>query len=211
LTCEILLWQDVEVLFGGTMPYRGSTFTNGQYYHIYNRGADKLPIFFNTGNYEHLVHLIKRYYPKYGVTVIAYCLMPNHYHFLLRQDTELALSKFINVLFNAYVQAVNLQQGRRGTLFEGRFKHVCVDHYEYLIQLCRYIHNNPLKAGLVTHLEEWPYSNYLDWIGIRSGTLKDNEFIKQYFPETTLSYRKFVEDLRDESLTRELIEKYVWD
>ena len=62
--------------------------------------------------------------------------MPNHYHFLLRQETDQTLSKFINVLFNAYVQAVNRQQGRKGTLFEGRFRHVWVDREEYLTHLC---------------------------------------------------------------------------
>jgi putative transposase len=193
------------------MPYRGSSFTKDQYYHIFNRGAGKQPIFFNTGNYEYLLRLIKHYSTQYSVTVIAYCLMPNHYHLLLRQETDIPLSKFINVTFNAYVQAVNLQQGRSGTLFEGRFHHVCVDRYEYLIHLCRYIHNNPRKAGLVTHLEEWPYSNYLDWIGARNGVLKDCEFINNHFPEPAVTYRLFVDDLQDEMRTKDQIAKYIWD
>ena len=65
---------------------------------------------------------MKEYYQRHGATIIAYCLMPNHYHLLLRQETDEPLSKFIGVLFNAYVEALNLQQGRTGTLFEGRFK-----------------------------------------------------------------------------------------
>jgi REP element-mobilizing transposase RayT len=106
------------------MPYRGDVFAADQYYHIYNRGAGKGLLFFNSGNYEYCLRLVKRYQQRYGVTVIAYCLMPNHYHFLLRQETEEPLSRFVNVLFNAYVQAVNKQQSRQGTLFEGRFRHV---------------------------------------------------------------------------------------
>jgi len=193
------------------MPYRGDIFAVGQYYHIYNRGAGKQPLFFNPGNYEYFLRLVKRYDHKYGATVIAYCLMPNHYHFLLRQETDEPLSKFINVLFNAYVQAVNLQQGRSGTLFEGRFRHVWVECYEYLIHLCRYIHNNPRKAGLVIRLEDWSYSDYPDWIGLRNGTLKDDEFIKYHFPDPASSYRQFVDNLQDEESAKEHIMKYVWD
>jgi len=77
------------------MPYRGDAFVQGQYYHLYNRGAGKGKIFFNDGNYLYLLRLIKEHAPKFGVTVIAYCLMPNHYHFLLRQETEILLSKFM--------------------------------------------------------------------------------------------------------------------
>jgi putative transposase len=193
------------------MPYRGCVFTRHLYYHIYNRGAGKQPIFFHSANYEHLLHLVKRYSPQYGAKIIAYCLMPNHYHLLLRQETDQPLSKFINVLFNAYVQAVNQEQGRSGTLFEGRFRHVCIDRYEYLIHLCRYIHNNPRKAGLVSKLEDWPYSNYLDWIGLRNGILKDDAFIEQYFPGTRDAYRQFVDDLKEGTRVSEQMEGYVWD
>ena len=78
---------------------------------------------------------MKLYYQKYGVSVVAYCLMPNHYHFLLRQETDEPLSKFMQVLFNAYAQAVNIEQERSGTLFEGRFRHKRVDKWEYLVTL----------------------------------------------------------------------------
>jgi putative transposase len=193
------------------MPYRGCVFAKGLYYHIYNRGAGQQPIFFNTANYEYLLRLVKRYSLKYGAKIIAYCWMPNHYHFLLRQETDEPLSKFINVLFNAYVQAVNQEQGRSGTLFEGRFRHVCVDRYEYLTHLCRYIHNNPRKAGLVSKLEDWPYSNYLDWIGLRNGILKDDAFIEQHFPGTREAYRQFVDDLKEETRVGGEMKGYILD
>ena len=192
------------------MPYRGNIFTAGQYYHIYNRGAGKQPLFFNSGNYEYLLRLVKRYSPKYGATFIAYCLMPNHYHFLLRQETDEPLSKFINVLFNAYVQAVNQQQDRSGTLVEGRFRHVCVDRWEYLIHLCRYIHRNPVKARMVPRPEDWPYSNYLEWVGQRNGILKDEMFIHDHFASAE-EYREFVYDIQGEARGFEKIRKYLWD
>lgn len=192
------------------MPYRGDVFTQGQYYHIYNRGAGKEQIIFNEGNYEYLLRLVKRYYQKLGATVIAYCLMSNHYHFLLRQETDEPLSKFVGVLFNVYAQAVNLQQGRTGTLFEGRFRHKCVDKWEYLVTLCRYIHRNPVKARLVSKPEDWLYSNYREWIGLRNGDLKDAVFIQDHFPNPE-EYVVFVNDVEDEKKSYEKISKYMFD
>ncbi len=192
------------------MPRRGDVFARGHYYHIYNRGVGRNLIFFNADNYEHCLRLVKRYQHKYGVAVIAYCLMPNHYHFLLRQESDEPLSKFINVLFNAYVQAVNRQQRRKGTLFEGRFRHVHIDREEYLIHLCRYIHMNPVKAALVTRPEEWLYSNYLEWIDRRAGTLIDNAFVRARF-QTAEAYQQFVVDYRADMRSREKINKYIWD
>ncbi|MFH2037801.1 MAG: transposase [Chloroflexota bacterium] len=136
------------------MPYRNDNFAVEQYYHIYNRGAGKGKIFFNNGNYAYLLQLMIQHHQTHGATVIAYCLMPNHYHFLLKQETDKPLSKFIQVLFNAYVQAVNIQQERTGTLFEGRFRHKCVEKWEYLMILCKYIHLNPVKARLVNQPED---------------------------------------------------------
>ncbi|MBU0491847.1 MAG: transposase [Chloroflexi bacterium] len=192
------------------MPYRGDVFAPGHYYHVYNRGAGKSLLFFNPGNYEHCLRLVKQYSQTYRVAVIAYCLMPNHYHFLLRQETDEPLSRFINVLFNAYVQAMNRQQGRSGTLFEGRFRHVWVDREEYLVYLCRYIHLNPVAAGLVSQPGDWPYSNYLEWVGQRVGTLKDEAFIRERFPAPE-AYRLFVADRQDEVKTRSRIDRYGWD
>lgn len=99
----------------------------GQYYHVYNRGCNREPIFANDGNYLFLLQRAKRFLADYSLSVIAYCLMPNHYHFLLRPGKDDALSRFIQRLFNSYTQAFNIQQGRRGTLFEGRAKSILVD------------------------------------------------------------------------------------
>jgi len=192
------------------MPYRGEIFAPGQYYHIYNRGAGRALIFFGEENYDYLERLMRRYCQGYGAAAIAFCLMPNHYHFLRRQETDRSLSDFINVLFNAYVQALNRRRGRSGTLFEGRFRHARVDRWDYLIHLCRYIHCNPVKADLVTLAEDWPHSNYREWVGLRDGALKDEQFIRDHFP-TQGEYRDFVQDVEDEPRGREKIKQYVWD
>jgi REP element-mobilizing transposase RayT len=146
------------------MPHRGDVFAKGHYYHVYNRGAGRGLLFFNPGNYEYCLRLIQRYRPKYGVIVVAYCLMPSHYHFLLKQETDEPLSNFINVLFNAYVQAVNRQQNR----------------------------------------------TYLDWIGQRAGTLKDDTFIREHFANPG-EYCRFVADDQGVVRTHEHIKQYIWD
>jgi putative transposase len=192
------------------MPYRGRVFAQGHYYHIFNRGVNKGQIFFNHDNYMYCIRLMQKYQEKYGTATIAYCLMPNHYHLLLRQEGEEPISRFVNVLFNAYVQAVNRQQQRIGVLFESRFRHVWVDHEEYLLHLCRYIHLNPVISQLAARPEDWPYSNYLEWIGERDGLLKDEAFILERFRNTD-EYRYFVNDLQNEIDVRGRLQKYMWD
>ncbi len=150
------------------------------------------------------------YSRKHGAGLIAYCLMPNHYHFLLRQETGIPLSKFMQVLFTTYVQALNLQQERSGTLFEGRFKHKRVDKWEYLVILCRYIHLNPVKAGLVAKPEDWAYSNYQEWIGLREGRLVDNVFVQDHFRSAD-DYAGFVNDAAGERESIGRISQYLLD
>lgn len=185
-------------------------FLKGNYYHIYNRGCNKENIFFNDQNYVYLLRKIKTSINQFGVAVIAYCLMPNHYHFLLRQETELPLSRWIQWLFNGYVQAVNKQQERSGTLFESKARHIWVDRDSYLLHLARYIHINPLVANLVSKPEKWLYSNYLEWTDQRNGNLVDKEFIKSYFPESN-DYKDFVIDYAVENKLVEQLQKYYLD
>jgi putative transposase len=190
------------------MPKRGDVFIEGHYYHIYNRVVDGLKLFFNPNNYEYCLKLVKRYSKRYCVGMIAYCLMPNHYHFLIQQKSEIPLSLFIGSVFNAYVQAVNRQQERKGTIFESRFKHILIDNENYIIHLCRYIHLNPVKAGLVSRPEDWPFSNYLEWINSRSGTLIDGTFIKGRFNRPQ-DYERFVNDFLHVEATSSMIREYV--
>jgi REP element-mobilizing transposase RayT len=180
----------------------------GQYYHVYNRGVGRQRLFVSDANCRFLLRRAKRYRKDYDLSIIAYCLMPNHYHLLLRPGEDEALSSFVQRLFNSYSQAFNRQQGRSGTLFEGRAKSILVDSEDYVLHLCRYIHLNPVNAQLVSHPGEWLWSNYLEWVGRRSGTLIDREFVDAYFPEAT-DYEGFVVGSLDDSWERRLQPYYL--
>ena len=163
----------------------------GHYYHVYNRGVNRQPIFSDQGNYDFLLRRIRHFLPDYDLTFIAYCLMPNHYHFLIRVESDGELSPFIQRLFNSYTQAYNRQQKRSGTLFEGRAKSKLVPEAKYLLHLVRYIHLNPVQAGLIENPYNWQYSNYLVWTGHRQGTLYDPDLAIEFFSDPA-EYEDFV-------------------
>jgi len=181
----------------------------GQYYHIYNRGVEKRKIFTNEDNYYFLLRRIKEFLPEYPITLNTYCLMPTHYHFLFRAEEDDGVSPFIQRLFNSYTQAFNKQEKRSGTLFEGRAKSILIDEDSYLFQISRYIHLNPVLAGFVKKPEDWVFSNYCEFIGLRQGTLFDPTFIKEQFGSPQ-EYRKFVEADISSAIERKLA-KYLFD
>jgi REP element-mobilizing transposase RayT len=173
------------------MARRNIDFVQGETYHVYNRGVNRQSIFRSDDNYVFLLQRVKGYVAQWQVVVIAYCLMPNHYHFVLRQGGEHAISLFVQSVFNSYSKAFNTMYGRSGTLFEGPFRAAHVADEAYLLHLCRYVHRNPLEGGLVMDLRDWPYSNYLEWIGERCGTLVDREVLDSCF-STPEAYIEFV-------------------
>jgi len=175
------------------MPRRTIQFVKGGFYHVYNRGAARLSIMREERNYEYLLRLMKRVAGECDLAIIAYCLLPNHYHWLVRQDADIPVSALPKRVFGSYSQAFNKAYQRSGTLFEGAFRATCVDTDAYLRHLCRYIHTNPVKHGLATTPASWPYSNYLQWIGQRAGTLVDRQFVDAYF-ETPAHYQAFVDE-----------------
>ncbi len=173
------------------MPKRQMTFPAGRYFHVYNRGLNHAQVFFSARNYIYFLELLKRNIDRYGITVTAYCLMPNHYHLLIRPSSDDGLQWLMKGLAGSYVQAVNLEQGRQGPLFQGRYRAIWVDDESYLIHLARYIHLNPVEAGWVSSPEKWNYSNYRDVIGLRQGTLKDTLLVPDLF-ESGAQYQAFV-------------------
>ena len=182
---------------------------SGQYYHVYNRGTNRQPIFANKENYHFLLRRVKQFLPLYSIRIIAYALMPNHYHFLIGVDKDGELSPFFQRLFNSYSQAFNQQENRTGTLFEGRAKSIHIDETDYVYALVRYIHLNPVVAGLVNLPEDWQFSNYLEWIHARNNGLFDPEFRNLFF-SSGQEYKNFVLGDISDALERKLA-KYYFD
>ncbi len=146
------------------MARRATKFIKGEFYHIYNRGCGRDRIFQSSENFRFLQRLLREYSSEFNVSVIAYTLLPNHYHLVLRQNGESSAGDYVQRIFNRYVKAFNKMYRRTGTLFEGPFRSIQVEDDAYLIRLCRYIHRNPLEARLVARIEDWEFSDYGEWI-----------------------------------------------
>lgn len=145
------------------------------YFHVYNRAVAGQQLFLREQNYEYLKRQSRLFATEGDIEILAYCLMPTHYHFLLGAADRTQASRFIQRLFNSYTQAFNRQNTRTGTLFESRAKFKRIETDEYLLQVARYIHLNPVEAGLVKYPEAWKHSNYEEFI-------KDSEnFVLSYF------------------------------
>jgi putative transposase len=175
------------------MPKPRPPYLEGHYYHFYNRGSRQLSIFHDPNDYLYLLCHFKEYAKKFQITPIAYCLQPNHYHMCLRQDGHVAAGVLLQRLFNRYGKTYRKKYSHSGTIFEGPYKVKIVDNQAYLLHLCRYIHANPVKHGIAPEITDWPYSNYLDWIGERPGTLLDRQFIAYHFP-CPGEYKVFVKE-----------------
>lgn len=197
---------------------RKSPLVNGYIYHIFNRGVNKQDIFFERSNYIHFLEAAIHYKTrssKFGyergsisainhetgsskarVEVLAYCLMPNHFHFLIKQLEDNGITDYMRRLINSYVHYVNLKQGRIGPLFAGRFKNVLVENDEQLLHVSRYIHLNPLVSGLTDDLKRYHWSSYGSFVDGRGDLLCEPETILAMFKSKD-DYQTFVLDQAD--------------
>ena len=164
----------------------------GHYYHFYNRGVNRQPIFFAEENWGYFIGLLRKYCLVELLEIVAYCLMPNHYHLLAKAKTDLVGKKVMQPLTVAYAKAINKQQDRSGHLFQGPFQARLVESDGYLKWLSRYIHLNPVTAGLVEKPADWIFSSYRDYIGLRKGTLPQREIVLSQF-HSVAAYIEFVE------------------
>lgn len=183
------------------MPRRNVQYAPGAYYHMYNRGARRQSICYGERDYLHLLGLVGKVARECQLSIIAYCLLPNHYHWLVRQEGVIDASVLPKRVFGSYSQSFNRWYQRSGTLFEGRVKVKPVTDDSYIRHLCRYIHVNPVRHAIADAPELWPYSNYAEWIGRRNGTLVDREFVDEWFPQPGAYERYVTAFLHGESQT----------
>ena len=169
------------------MPRRETPFVPDLYYHFYNRGNNRQSVFFEPENYLFFLRRFRMYVLPF-VDVLVYCLMPTHYHILVRvkhQTSEVLktseVSKAMQKFLISYTKAINKRFSRVGSVFQGQSQAKPIQSDAHLRNLCVYIHANPVKDGLVAAPEDWIYSNYLEWLGQRKGTLVDCDFIEEHF------------------------------
>lgn len=181
-------------------------------YHVYNRGNDQQTIFFNDSNYIFFLEKVRKEWKQY-CEILCYCLMPNHFHFMLIPNTEgckhillgdkltdiQKLSKAIGKTLSSYTMAINNQNQSKGTLFQKKTKSKCLSDInclgkkfttrDYELTCFHYIHQNPLQANLVNELKEWLYSSYLDYYGYRKGTLCNKGLAMQLLSFSDIDFK----------------------
>ncbi|MFP4240171.1 MAG: transposase [Rhodosalinus sp.] len=136
----------------------------GAWYHVMNRGAAGRAVFRSDEQRQLFLDLLADLHDRFGVETHAYCLLDNHYHLLLRTPNA-NLSRAMRHLDGVYTQRHNRAEGRDGPLFRGRFRSIVVDADSYLLSVSRYIHRNPIEAGLTDDPAGYPWSSYPAYVG----------------------------------------------
>ena len=192
-----------------------------QIYHIFSKSISGYKIFRDDDEYGRMKDLLKYYrtektpmrfsffqeikykekkqiYEAEGddllVEIIAYCIMPTHFHLVVKQLKEDGISFFIQQILNSYSRYFNVKTKRKGPLWEGRFQNVAIETDEQLLHLTRYIHLNPVTAYLVDRPEDWKFSSYREFLGEEKEKLSSFSNILDTTPD---NYKKFVDDRID--------------
>jgi REP element-mobilizing transposase RayT len=169
----------------------------GAFYHVLSRGNSHEKIYASKRDYERFLQYVEKASERFAFIIHAYCLMSNHYH-LLVETPEPNLSMTMQWLNVSYATYFNRKRDRNGHLFQGRFKAILIDADAYLKHLSRYIHLNPVRAGLVNTPGQYCWSSYPAYIGEQlSPKFLKTELLLESFgrkkSEATKKYREFVE------------------
>lgn len=166
----------------------------GANYHVTARGNEQKDIFKSRRDREQFLSYFESSVTRYGAIIHAYCLMSNHYHLLL-ETPDGNLPEIMRHINGAYTNYYNTKRKRAGHLFQGRYKAILIEADEYLMELSRYIHLNPVRAGIVEKPEEYLWSSYLDYVGMRQAPCWLHLIpLRERFGDSG-KYRQFVEDM----------------
>ncbi|OGG11655.1 hypothetical protein A2Z00_01570 [Candidatus Gottesmanbacteria bacterium RBG_13_45_10] len=202
------------------MPIREEPFVTGEYYHIFNRGVDRSAVFRKSRDYQIFLSSMEFYRYRepdirfsafnrmnivtagvirsrleqsgVNVSVLVYAFMPNHFHLIVRQEAENGIHQFLFKALNSYAKYLNTKHRRVGPVFQGNFQAVHIDTDEQLLHVSRYIHLNPVIAGITTMqlLETYPWTSYPYYVGSSQGWINTSEIIGMI--GSVASYRSFV-------------------
>lgn len=212
------------------MSYKQAVFANGEFYHVFNRGVEKRLTFLDKRDYRRFIETLYYYQfenPKtrfslrnrpsliregkgtnsLSVEIVCYCLMPNHFHLLLKQVVENGVSIFLSKIANSHTKYFNTKYKRIGPLFQGSFKGVRMEDEEQLNHVSRYIHLNPLIDYLVEDLLKYEYSSYPEFLGQKSEFCKSRYILDRF--NSSSDYAKFVLDQEDYGRTIKQIERFL--
>jgi len=210
------------------MPGREIPLVNEEIYHILNRGVASQPIFLDKWDYKRAIETMLYYQnirqpQKYStfiiqahirreqilmdlkhkgeflVEIIAYCFMPNHFHFLLKQIQDGGISKFLSNFSNSYTRYFNTKHKRLGPLFQGKFKSIRIETDEQLLHLSRYTHLNPYTSYVVKTLDQlltYPFSSLPEYLNPQSSSFCHKKEVLSHFKKPSL-YLEFLKDQAD--------------
>ncbi len=196
-----------------TMPGRNieKDYIEDSFYHAYNRGLNKMTIFKDDNDYRVFLNLLKRAlgdevqtdkqyrdYPNFhnDLELLSYCLMPNHFHLLIRtKNKPKLLPELMRSIMTAYVMYFNKKNNRTGRLFEQRYRAVRITSDDYLWHISRYIHLNPLDVG--QDYKDYPYSSVGYYTQKKSSDWVKPDEIKDMFQEAKQDYGDFLADFVD--------------
>ena len=178
----------------------------GAWYHVMNRGANRNRIYSKDEDYERFLKVLQEACSLFNVYISAYCLMSTHYHIVINTP-EGNLSRFMRHVNGVYTQRYNIKYKRDGALFRGRYKAMLIQKEEYLTQVVKYVHQNPLKAKIVINLKSYKWSSHP--LYLKGKTI--NEFIDinnmlAYFSnrkeDAIKEYKEFMDTDTDEKVLR---------
>jgi REP element-mobilizing transposase RayT len=170
---------------------------NGAIFHAMARGNDGQAIFIDDKDRANFIEAVVLYSRRFGTRILAFCLMPNHFH-LMAQVDNVPIWTTMQCLLTSYARHFNIRHRRRGHLFQNRYKKILCDRDNYALELIRYIHLNPVRANIVTDPSEWPWSSHRAYLGHHATPWVDTNTGLGFFhgdgPESRARYAQFIRD-----------------
>ncbi len=167
--------------------------SNSKVYHIILKGVDSQNIFYDNQDRNFFLKQISKTKKEFNYIVYAYCLMINHVHMVISVKDDF-LSKSMQSLIIRYVRYFNSKYMRTGTLIQGRFKSKCVENREYFLEVCRYVHRNPEKAG-IANTQNYKWSSYNEYLGVEK--IVNKSVLLHYFDDNVNEFIKYTTKLED--------------
>jgi len=179
-------------------------------YHVMLRGNYRQNIFLSDQDYEYFSNQLNKITKTYACKIHLYCLMTNHIHLVI-EVRRVPLSKIIHAVTSPYARFINQKIQKTGHLFQGRYKAKLIQNEEYLLELCHYIHLNPLKANLVKHIDEYPWSSHLVYSKRKEVPWVSTEYVfnllkKHAKTNPSHAYENFINDRKNHYINPEFFE-----